>query len=193
MQASFEPTELGKLTGEIASAFRSIIESAGLTFRAETSEMPRPIYVDRPSWEKIVFNLLSNAFKFTHRGSITVSVKPSPDGRHAVLQVSDTGIGIASDELPRLFERFHRIEGAQGRSFEGTGIGLALVQELVRLHGGKVRAESQLGAGTSNSRRSAARRPRPTADAHRAHNHAVRHRLAGPGSSEKSGPLCGAA
>jgi signal transduction histidine kinase len=149
MQASFEPTELGKLTGEIASAFRSIIESAGLTFRAETSEMPRPIYVDRPSWEKIVFNLLSNAFKFTHRGSITVSVKPSPDGRHAVLQVSDTGIGIASDELPRLFERFHRIEGAQGRSFEGTGIGLALVQELVRLHGGKVRAESQLGAGTT--------------------------------------------
>ena len=111
--------------------------------------MPQSIYIDRPSWEKIVFNLLSNAFKFTHRGEITVGVQSSQDGRHAVLKVSDTGIGISAEELPRLFERFHRIEGAQGRSFEGTGIGLALVQELVRLHGGSVHAESQLGAGTT--------------------------------------------
>ena len=149
MQASFEPTDIGKFTSEIASAFRSIIESAGLTFRVEIAEVPQSVYIDRPSWEKIVFNLLSNAFKFTHRGEITVGVRSSQDGRHAVLKVSDTGIGISAEELPRLFERFHRIEGAQGRSFEGTGIGLALVQELVRLHGGSVRAESRLGAGTT--------------------------------------------
>jgi signal transduction histidine kinase len=149
MQTSFEPTDIGKLTSDIASAFRSIIESAGLTFRIEIAEVSQPLYIDRPSWEKIVFNLLSNAFKFTHRGRITISVEASQNGRLAVLKVSDTGIGVASEELPRLFERFHRIEGARGRSFEGTGIGLALVQELVKLHGGSVRAESQLGAGTT--------------------------------------------
>jgi signal transduction histidine kinase len=149
MQASFEPTDIGKFTAEIASAFRGIVESAGLTYRVEIAEVPQPIHIDRPSWEKIVFNLLSNAFKFTHQGGITLSVRVSPSGREAILEVSDTGIGVPAEALPRLFERFHRIEGAQGRSFEGTGIGLALVQELVKLHGGSVRAESELGVGTT--------------------------------------------
>ncbi len=148
MQASYEPTDLGKLTAEIAAAFQSIIESAGLSFTVERGELPEA-FIDRKSWEKIVFNLLSNAFKFTHDGNITVSIRPSADGRKAVLRVSDTGIGIATENLPRLFERFHRIEGAQGRSFEGTGIGLALVQELVKLHGGTVEVESIVGQGTS--------------------------------------------
>jgi signal transduction histidine kinase len=149
MQAGFEPTELGKLTADIAAAFRAIIEGAGLTFTVDCGELPDMVFVDRESWEKIVFNLLSNAFKFTHQGGITVSIRRSTDGRQAVLRVSDTGIGIATEDLPRLFERFHRIEGAQGRSFEGTGIGLALVQELVKVHGGDVHAESIAGRGTS--------------------------------------------
>jgi len=149
MQAGFEPTDFGQLTADIAAAFRTIIESAGLSFTVDCAELPHPVFVDRESWEKIVFNLLSNAFKFTHQGGVTVSIRPSADGRKAVLRVSDTGIGIAAEDLPRLFERFHRIEGAQGRSFEGTGIGLALVQELVKVHGGAVHAESTLGRGTS--------------------------------------------
>jgi signal transduction histidine kinase len=149
MQASFEPTDLGRLTADIAAAFRSIIEGAGLSFTVNCGELPDVVFVDRSSWEKIVFNLLSNAFKFTHQGEIAISIRPSTDGRAAVLRVSDTGIGIAAEDLPRLFERFHRIEGAQGRSFEGTGIGLALVQELVKVHGGTVHAESVVGRGTS--------------------------------------------
>jgi signal transduction histidine kinase/DNA-binding response OmpR family regulator len=100
-------------------------------------------------WEKVVLNLLSNAFKFTLEGEISVSVQPSDDGRAAIMRVRDTGIGIPQAEMSRLFERFHRIEGAQGRSYEGSGIGLALVQELVRLHGGEISAESQPGVGTT--------------------------------------------
>ncbi len=98
-------------------------------------------------WEKIVLNLLSNAFKFTFDGGIAVELKSSPDRRTALLVVSDTGVGIPRSELPKLFERFHRIEGQKSRSFEGSGIGLALVQELVRLHGGTVEVESGEGEG----------------------------------------------
>ena len=99
-------------------------------------------------WEKIVLNLLSNAFKFTMQGSVRVSLLPSADASHVVLTVRDTGAGIPPEELPRLFERFHRVEGATGRTFEGSGIGLALVQELVRLHGGQIAVDSEPGVGS---------------------------------------------
>ena len=100
-------------------------------------------------WEKIVFNLLSNAFKFTFEGRISVQMHAAEDGKFAELVVSDTGVGIPAHELPRLFERFHRVENQKSRSFEGSGIGLALVQELVKLHGGSLVAESEVGKGSS--------------------------------------------
>jgi PAS domain S-box-containing protein len=111
--------------------------------------LPEPVYVDPEMWEKIILNLLSNAFKFTFSGGITVAVSASEDGRFAQISVRDTGVGIPGKELPRLFERFHRVEGQRSRSFEGSGIGLALVQELVRLQGGSIAAESQEGRGTT--------------------------------------------
>jgi len=98
-------------------------------------------------WEKVVSNLLSNAFKFTFEGSVTVTLK-AVDGA-VQLQVRDTGVGIPEEHRERVFERFHRVEGTQARTFEGTGIGLAFVQELVRLHGGDVRVESALGQGST--------------------------------------------
>ena len=79
----------------------------------------------------------------------TVSLQAAPDGRAALLIVQDTGIGIPEAELPHIFDRFHRIEGQRGRTLEGTGIGLALVNELVRLHGGSIAVESQVAAGTA--------------------------------------------
>jgi signal transduction histidine kinase len=100
-------------------------------------------------WEKVVLNLLSNAFKFTFDGEIAVSIRADVERRAAVLRVSDTGTGIPQNELPRIFERIHRVENARGRTHEGTGIGLALVQELVRLHGGSVAVESSLGHSTN--------------------------------------------
>jgi signal transduction histidine kinase len=78
-------------------------------------------------WEKIVLNLLSNAFRFTLKGTIDVRLSEDTERNSIPLEVTDSGIGIHSECLPRLFERFHRVENAGGRSFEGTGIGLALV------------------------------------------------------------------
>jgi signal transduction histidine kinase/DNA-binding response OmpR family regulator len=149
VQAAYRPTDLSQFSGDIASSFRSAIEKAGLELVLECAPLPHPVYVDREMWEKILLNLLSNAFKFTFEGRITVSVRASPDGQAALVQVRDSGIGIAENEIPLLFERFHRVKGAQSRSFEGSGIGLALVQELVRLHGGEIEVESVVGRGTS--------------------------------------------
>jgi CheY-like chemotaxis protein len=144
-QASYEPTDLATLTANIASNFRSACERAGLEFVVDCQQIGEPAYVDRDMWEKIVLNLLSNAFKFTFDGEITVRLRVVEG--HAKLSVRDTGVGIPASELPRLFERFHRIEGQKSRTYEGSGIGLALVQELVRLHGGAMRAESVEGEG----------------------------------------------
>ncbi|HLY79725.1 MAG TPA: response regulator, partial [Caulobacteraceae bacterium] len=148
-RAVFEPVDLARLTAELASSFQSAVEPAGLFLDIQCEPLPEPAFVDREMWEKIVLNLISNAFKFTLQGGIHVGVAPSGDGRGAALTVRDTGIGIPAAEIPKLFERFHRVEGAQGRSFEGSGIGLALVHELVRLHGGEIDVESQLGAGAT--------------------------------------------
>ena len=155
LKASFEAVDLGALTAELAGSFRSLIEGAGLRFRMETKALGEPVHLDADLWEKIVLNLLSNAFKYTFDGEIRVETRRSRDGRSAQLLVSDTGVGIPHDELPRLFERFHRVEGSRGRSFEGTGIGLALVQELVRLHDGAVEVASEV----DSARRSRSRFP----------------------------------
>jgi signal transduction histidine kinase len=145
--ASFSPTDLAQFTADLASSFRSLSEQAGLKYVIDCPPLPEPIYIDREMWEKIVLNLLSNAFKFTFTGEIRVSVRLA--GEFAVMQVQDTGVGIAADELPRIFERFHRVRESRSRTHEGTGIGLALVQELVRLHNGTVDAESTPDVGTT--------------------------------------------
>jgi signal transduction histidine kinase len=147
VEASYEPVDLSTVTADLASQFRSTVERAGLTLRVDCPALPEPVYVDREMWEKVVLNLLSNAFKFTFKGEIAVELRPT-EGRVA-LTVRDTGTGIAPEELSRVFERFHQVKGAVGRSYEGSGIGLALVQELVRLNGGTLRAESELGCGTA--------------------------------------------
>jgi signal transduction histidine kinase len=100
-------------------------------------------------WEKVLLNLLSNAFKYTFEGRVAVSVEAARGGAAASIKISDTGIGIPERELPKLFERFHRVEGARGRSFEGSGIGLALVHELVKVHGGEILVTSKVGEGTT--------------------------------------------
>jgi signal transduction histidine kinase/CheY-like chemotaxis protein len=146
-QASYEPTDLSALTAELASTFRSAIERVGLRFAVNCSPLPEPVFVDHDMWEKIVLNLVSNAFKFTFEGEIEVSLKLL--GTQAELRVRDTGVGISAGEMPRVFERFHRVEKTRSRTHEGSGIGLSLVQELVKLHGGNVWAESIAGQGTT--------------------------------------------
>jgi PAS domain S-box-containing protein len=146
VQASYEPTDLASFTAELASVFRSAIERAGIQLSVHCPPLPEPMYVDREMWEKIVLNLLSNAFKFTFEGEISVSLQWETD--QVALAVQDSGIGIPATEIPHLFERFHRVKGAQGRTFEGSGIGLSLVQELVHMHGGTVQVSSDLGKGS---------------------------------------------
>jgi PAS domain S-box-containing protein len=146
MQARYEPVDLAMVTTELASVFRSAMDKAGLRFEVDCTPLDEPVYLDRDMWEKIVLNLLSNALKFTFDGSVTVRLR-AEDGC-AVLAVADTGVGVDAAEMPRLFERFHRVEHTRARSSEGSGIGLALVKELVGLHGGDITADSIAGKGT---------------------------------------------
>jgi PAS domain S-box-containing protein len=148
-QAGFAPVDLVDFTAGLASNFHSAMERAGLRLVVDHSPLPAPVHVDHDMWEKVILNLLSNAFKFTFDGEIGVAARVSADGTHAEVTVRDTGIGISADELPHLFERFRRVENARGRSIEGSGIGLALVQELVRLHGGTINVESRVGQGSA--------------------------------------------
>jgi PAS domain S-box-containing protein len=147
MQAVYEPTDLSALTGELASVFRSATDRAGLRLLVSCSPVSQPVYLDREMWEKIVFNLISNAFKFTFHGEIEIILGESAGS--VEVSVRDTGTGIPPEDLPHLFERFYRVKGAMGRTFEGSGIGLSLVQELVRLHGGTVRVTSQVNRGST--------------------------------------------
>ena len=146
-QASYEETDLAKLTAELASAFESAVERGGLRYEVDCPPLPARVFVDHDMWEKIVLNLLSNAFKFTFEGAIRVGLRANGD--RVELEVADTGGGIPEHELPHLFERFHRVQGARSRTHEGSGIGLALVHELSNLHGGEVRVASAVGKGTT--------------------------------------------
>ncbi len=147
MQATFRAVDVASLTADVASTFRSAIEKAGLRFAVDCPPLSEPAYVDPGLWEKVVLNLLSNAFKFTFAGEIRVAVRE--EERCIRFSITDTGTGIPEHAQRRLFERFYRVAGAQGRTQEGTGIGLAFVQDLVKLHGGTAQVESAVGRGST--------------------------------------------
>ena len=148
MQASYEPTDLAALTADSRASSAPPIERAGLQLIVDCPPLPEPVYVDREMWEKIVLNLLSNAFKFTFEGEIEVCAatsrhrRPADGARH---RHGYPGRGVAAP-VRALPPRQGR---ARARSYEGSGIGLALVQELVRLHGGTVGVESEVGRGST--------------------------------------------
>jgi signal transduction histidine kinase len=146
-QARFVPLDIALFTAELAGMFESAVARTAVRLIVDCPPLSEPVWVDRDMWEKIVLNLVSNAFKFTHEGQIAVRLRDEPAS--VTLEVGDTGIGIPEVELPRIFERFHRVTGVAGRAYEGTGIGLALVRELVELHGGSVGVTSAVGTGTT--------------------------------------------
>ena len=145
----FEPVDLARYTAELAELFRPAIEQAELELTVRCPPLSAPVFVDREMWAKVVLNLLSNALKFTFTGGITVTLERA--GEAVVLAVSDTGIGIEPADQRRLFERFHRVSGVRARSHEGSGIGLALVAQLVALHDGAASVQSMPGEGTTFS------------------------------------------
>jgi PAS domain S-box-containing protein len=147
MEAIFQPTDLKKLTEDIASTFRSLIEQAGLKFNVKCEQLTEPVYVSHEMWETIVLNLLSNAFKYTFEGRINVYLRVNKN--HVQLHVTDTGVGIKAENLPKIFDRFAKVEASRSRTHEGSGIGLALVREFVNIHGGTIRVTSEPDQGTT--------------------------------------------
>ena len=146
-QAHFTLIDIATYTKNLSSSFRSVIEKAGLEFNVSAQENLPKVYVDKQMWEKIVFNLLSNAFKYTLKGKIDVQLKT--EHRDLILTVTDTGVGIPEKEIPHMFERFHRAQGITGRTFEGTGIGLSMIRELIHLHSGEISVTSKEGEGST--------------------------------------------
>jgi signal transduction histidine kinase len=148
-QAVYKETDLSVLTTGLASSFESAFQKAGVGYVTDIQSLQHPIPVDPDMWEKIVLNLISNALKFTFEGTVAVTLTEDED--HVVLAVQDTGVGIPADELPQVFDRFHRVPNRRSRSHEGTGIGLALVKELVAMHAGTIDVESEVDTGTTFS------------------------------------------
>ena len=145
--ADLKPTDLSAQTIVLASSFESLVERAGLKLIIDCPPLTAPVWVDRDMWDKIILNLMSNAFKYTSAGSISVTLRRIDDNIR--LQVTDTGRGIPENALPHLFDRFYRVAGSEGRTHEGTGIGLALVREFAVLHQGTVDVDSAVGRGST--------------------------------------------
>lgn len=143
-----EPVDLAQIVHASVSDFQSTASQARLTLAAETTSDIPFVVGDAMALRRALDNLLSNAVKFTPaNGRVDVYLSRYLDT--VMLQVADTGIGIPSDKLGRIFERFYQVDGSTTRQYGGVGLGLALVQEIVQAHGGHVTVESQLGKGTT--------------------------------------------
>lgn len=147
MQPTFRPCDLVDFVSQTVDSFRPYCQKKGIGVYTQLSDCPS-VYLDLEKFDKVLYNLLSNAMKFTPKGgSITVTLQRAGD--HCLLQVRDTGIGIRADQIPHLFERFRQAEGSASRSHEGSGLGLALVKELVEIHGGQITVESVYRSGAA--------------------------------------------
>ena len=148
MEVKREPLEVGEFVKGLASAARQVADDKRL--RLETSVNPAvgTVLADRDKLEKVVLNLLFNALKFTPAGG-RVKLRAEKRGEDFVLTVADTGMGISEKNLPHVFDRFWQADGSSKRKYQGVGIGLALVKELVEIHGGQVTVQSQEGKGTT--------------------------------------------
>ena len=149
MQPTFAPCPVKEFVQQVVEAFQSYCEKKGITLITELADVPS-LYLDVEKFDKVLYNLLSNAMKFTPSGG-SIHVVLTSEGDHCTLNVRDTGIGIRADQLPYLFDRFRQADGSTNRNYEGSGLGLALVKELVELHGGKIDVSSVYRNGTAFS------------------------------------------
>lgn len=147
MQSMFSPCDLAKVVYQVVESFRSYCEKRQIGLETQLQMCPT-VYLDIEKFDKVIYNLLSNAMKFTPEGG-HIEVSVWAEGDRCLLQVSDTGIGIREDQIPSLFERFRQADGSTNRNYEGSGLGLALVKELVDMHGGEIQVASVYGEGTT--------------------------------------------
>ncbi|QMW06878.1 response regulator [Spirosoma foliorum] len=154
MPVSLMQGDVAEFAQQMVAIFQRSAEQKGIILRFNIDDLPQRAYIfDADKWEKILINLVANAIKFTPSGGqVTLTLSPVwATGEMVGVQVKlvDTGIGMAADQLPHVFDRFYQVDGSSTRSFEGTGIGLALVNELVGLLGGTIRVASEVGVGTT--------------------------------------------
>ncbi len=148
MEVRHEPLEVAEFAKGLASAARQVADDKRIKLETFVDPALGAVLADRDKLEKIVLNLMFNALKFTPAGG-RVLLRAEKQGEEFVLIVSDTGMGIAEKNLPFIFDRFWQADGSSKRKYQGVGIGLALVKELVEIQNGKVRVESQEGKGTT--------------------------------------------
>ncbi|MEX2116845.1 MAG: ATP-binding protein [Bacteroidota bacterium] len=142
--------DIAELVRGVAAAFESLAKRKQIEFRVKSSEESIIGWFDGDAVEKIVTNLLSNALKFTTEdGRVTLDVSRNGIPTSVDITVTDTGIGIPSDQLSRVFDRFYQVDASQVREQEGSGIGLALAKELVDLHKGEITVTSEPGRGST--------------------------------------------
>jgi signal transduction histidine kinase/ligand-binding sensor domain-containing protein/CheY-like chemotaxis protein/AraC-like DNA-binding protein len=156
MKLQAAPANIVPVVRGLAQSFESSAGMRDITLTVDAEEEEIEVFFDREKLEKILTNLLSNAFKFTSDGgSVVCTVKrgsirsPAEERETVIVSVSDTGIGIPADEIDRIFDRFHQVDASYTRKYEGSGIGLALTKELVDLHHGTIQAESVVGKGST--------------------------------------------
>lgn len=143
-----EALDLSVFASGLVDSVRHLASLKGLSLKTSSVDGPIPVEVDPARMEKVVLNILTNAIKFTPNGGL-IEVRCSRQGREAVLEIRDTGPGIAATDLPHIFDRFRQADSSSTRRFQGAGIGLALAHEIVQEHGGRLAASSELGAGTT--------------------------------------------
>jgi two-component system phosphate regulon sensor histidine kinase PhoR len=144
----FGPFAINGLLKEAIELMRPMAEKNQIRLELEPGPDDAPAWCDREAVSQILSNLLDNAIKYTPAGG-RISVGARPAGRYVEVHVRDTGIGIPADELPRLFERFYRVDKARSRELGGTGLGLSIVKHLVAAHNGVTRVESRSGEGST--------------------------------------------
>lgn len=146
MQATFYPCDFAQVVSGVAAAFQAYCDRKHITLSTQIYPCPS-VYLDLEKFDKVIYNILANAVKFTPTGG-TIQITLNTFEQRCYLEIEDTGIGIRREQIPHIFERFQQADGSASRTHEGTGLGLALVKELVELHGGDVRVSSTYGTGT---------------------------------------------
>ena len=142
---SFTRVDLEDLINQVLRRFMPLAKSKGI--RLERKLIAVKVDADAARIEQVVSNIIDNALKYTDKGSIAITLKP--DGAFATITVRDTGIGIPKEAIPRLFERFYRVDKARSRETGGTGLGLSIVERIISMHGGYIYVDSVVGRGTT--------------------------------------------
>jgi signal transduction histidine kinase/CheY-like chemotaxis protein len=144
-----EKVDPATLVLEAVETARSLVESHGLSLRTKVEADLPPLWVDPTRIRQVLFNLLNNAARFTKEGNIRINVHQQ--GQEVIFSVTDTGVGISPQDVPRLFAEFQQVDGGMRRRHEGAGLGLAISRQFIELHSGRIWAESDLGKGSTFS------------------------------------------